>query len=459
MYASTGLHERALVLYRRALERAMRFHGQKSEAALRAAANIGQQLDELGQPEEALATLLNADAAARSRAADNDTNRMNIDANLAHVYFGIDVAKGLERARSAAVIARAQGPSMDGIGALSILGDLAKTSGHLEEARKALSDAVAWIDQQSAVGVLPNILASLGDVQDRLGQVEAAGATIGRALALAEKLGDLPSVHHLRFTLARHRFNNGLLREALEIGRSESDWARAPGGDQQSSDLRVLVLANFGRTLVAYGDPPRGLKVLDEARAMLSQETTNRLGQILIERANALVSLGRLTEADADLKRAIEATSKSGGRVVAAAHEVRRRYLAATGRADEALKDLSHHPLVPGEATTTIVLLRREAENATLLLAAGDVNAARTTAASGLATLERLPQRRFVRDAEARMTAVLGEALLREGRATEALPVLQKSLALHLEQYDPIHSPAVANARLTLAKAQRRAAH
>jgi len=53
------------------------------------------------------------------------------------------------------------------------------------------------------------------------------------------------------------------------------------------------------------------------------------------------------------------------------------------------------------------------------------------------------------------MTGVRGGALWRKGRAAEALPVLRKSLALHLAQYDPVHSPAVANARRALAEALR----
>jgi len=46
---------------------------------------------------------------------------------------------------------------------------------------------------------------------------------------------------------------------------------------------------------------------------------------------------------------------------------------------------------------------------------------------------------------------------LRENRAAEALPVLEKALALHLAQYDP-HSPATAKVRLALTKAQGLAA-
>ena len=66
-------------------------------------------------------------------------------------------------------------------------------------------------------------------------------------------------------------------------------------------------------------------------------------------------------------------------------------------------------------------------------------------ATAGLAALARLPARRFERDAEARMTAV----------PAEALSVLEKSVALHLDQYDPARSPAVAEAWLALAHARR----
>jgi serine/threonine-protein kinase len=78
-------------------------------------------------------------------------------------------------------------------------------------------------------------------------------------------------------------------------------------------------------------------------------------------------------------------------------------------------------------------------------------------ATEGLTALERLPERRFERDAEARLTAVRGEALLRENRAAEALPVLEKALALHLAQYDS-NSPPTAKVRLALTKAQGLAA-
>lgn len=45
-----------------------------------------------------------------------------------------------------------------------------------------------------------------------------------------------------------------------------------------------------------------------------------------------------------------------------------------------------------------------------------------------------------------------------EARAAEALPVLEKVVELHSAEYDPDHSPAVAEAWLALADARRRRA-
>jgi tetratricopeptide (TPR) repeat protein len=319
-------------------------------------------------------------------------------------------------------------------------------------------EPTAWIGKTGLAGLLPDVLASLGGAQDELGELEAAAATLSRAITLSERTKDPHSLHISRYKQSRFQYENRLLHEALETAGAEAAWARGLVHDREFGDLLAVVTVNFGRTLVAYGDAARGLVELDRARALLPQKTTDRLGPLLSARADALISLGRLTEAGADMERAAAATSTGGTRVVEAVRVVRRRYLVAIGRADEALQNFRDNPPT-GTSRNAFVQLRRQAENAALLMATGDRGAARTAAESALATIERLPERRFARDAEARLTAVLGEALLHEGRIAEALPVLQKSLALQLAQYDPSRSPAVANARLALAKAQHRAGH
>jgi len=196
------------------------------------------------------------------------------------------------------------------------------------------------------------------------------------------------------------------------------------------------------------------MAALDEARALLPSAATNRLSPLLSARADALVSLERLDEAGQDVERALALVTRAGGdRYIEAVRVVRRRYWVAAGRAQDALQDFTAHPQKAGETDTAVVKRRRQAEEAALLLATGRDAAARNVATEALAALERLPERRFERDAEARLTAVRGEALLREDRVAEALPVLEKALALHTAQYDP-HSPATAKVRLALTKAQ-----
>lgn len=142
---------------------------------------------------------------ASHRAADRDTVRARIDAELARLYSRTDLPKALERARSAAEISRAQGPSLEGIDALRILGEVARLADQPEQAREALVEALAWTDRFKALGVQSVVLGELGSVQNRLGQLEAAAATLTRAAALAERLGDAAPLHMARFSTKRGR--------------------------------------------------------------------------------------------------------------------------------------------------------------------------------------------------------------------------------------------------------------
>ncbi len=455
MYDGMSLSERSLALQRRRLELATRMYGARSNMALDAAVEIAMSLEALGRRDQALSSLLQADAVARSRDADNDHARMQIDTALAIVYVNADPAQGLVRARHAAAIARAQGVSTDGIDALYTLGENAQKSGHLEEARLALAEAVQWIDHQRATVALPAALASLGAVQGELGQLEAAGATFARAVALAAHSGDPAKQHITGYKLARYQYENGLLREALQTGGADAVWAVGAGRDD--GEVPAMVMANHGRTLVAYGNAERGLTALDEARALLPQATTDRLAPLLAARADALIALGRLPEAGADIGRAMSMLPQNGDRKIAQnVHTIRRRYWVAVGKSESALQDFYANPATTSQTPSPYTGLRRQAEEAMLLLAAGRNTAARTTAASALATIDRLPERRFARDVQARMTAVLGQALLREGRVAEALPVLQQALVLHIAEFDPTHSRETAQVRLALVEAQRR---
>jgi serine/threonine-protein kinase len=459
MYENMSLNERSLTLKRRALELATRLHGRDSEVALSAASGIGFLLNAMGRTEDALAILLDTDAVARSRRSDRDRSRMLIDTNLAALYFNTDLPKGLERARNASSIARALGPSLDGITALHSLGENARRSGQLEEARQALVDAVAWIELQpnGVARELADVLSALGDVQSRLGHPALAEDAYARALVGAKRIGDPTSLHATGLKLARYQYDNGLLREAVETAASDYGWAHALGPQHEFGALPARVTLNYGQMLVAYGDAASGLAVIQEAYALIPKQTPDWKAPFWAANAEAKISLQRWNEAEADVERAMSSLTPNGDRRLAQnVQRIRRRYWVAVGMGTQALQDFSANAPQAAASMTTYAALRRQAEEANLLLAAGQIAAARTSATSALATIDRLPERRFSRDVEAQMTAVLGQALLRDDRVADALPVLQKALALHLDEYDPTHSPATATVRLALAEAQRR---
>jgi tetratricopeptide (TPR) repeat protein len=461
IYGGMWQHERALTQFRQALDLATRLHGADSDVALRAAAATGHVLDDLGRRDEALQVLLKADAAGSRRASDRDGVRVQIDTGLARIYMRTDVPKALERARRAGAIARAQGPSPEGIDALQILGEAASTADRPDEARSALTEAIAWSDRLGARGVQGILLAELGKAQDRLGQVEAAQATLARAVAVADQLGDSAEVHNARFELSRLQVRSRMWPEALQTLGSEVPWARTHPLYAPMRQLPAFILATYGRVLVGRGDPGRGLATVDEAIALLPPEATPSLrGQFFGARASALLGLGRVAEARAEIDHAMAMMAGRGERVQEEGQVTRRRYLVAVGKAGEALSDFRAHarPAVStGAVSAAIAAMPRKVEEATLLLDAGDLPAAQAAATSALASLDLLPERRFAGDAQARLTTVLGEALQRQGRIREALPVLRRALVLGSAVYDPTASTDIAHLRRLVAQAERQA--
>lgn len=458
MYENMALYERSLTLYQRERALATRVDGADSDAALSAAARMGYLLGTLGRPDEALTLLLEADATARGRRQDRDLIRMLIDTNLAGLYFVQDPAKGLERARHAAAIARRLGPSLDGITALHALGENAVRQGQLEEARLALTDALAWIDAQpgGAVREAGDVLSALGDVHSRLLQPEQAAQAYARALKAAGPLGDPVAMQAIRLKMSRYQFEYGLLREAVATSQADHAWVRSLGPGQGYGALPARILLNRAQILLAFGDAEQALAVLEEARSVAPSTAADFVAPYWISRANVLITLQRLPEAGVAVTEALGALQRRpDGGMAQNARRVQRRLWWAQGDAGRALSDLdaaagagSKRP--PGPADW-----RARLEHARLWLAVGQHAAARGLADETLAEIERAVPPRFSRDLRALALGLRGEALLREGQADPASEALERALAMHLETLDASRSAQVAAVRSMLAHARR----
>jgi len=458
MYSHVADNEAAIVMFRRASDLATRLGGAGSNEALTAATSLGQALSIVGQMDESLAVLQAADAAAARRPVDNDAIRMDIETGLANLLFYTDLARSYAHARRAAAIAQTQGPSEGAIEALRAMGMTALGMRRYEESRQALAEGLARAERVNASGAQAILLPYLGKAEGALGHPEAARASLARAVGLAERVGDATLVHNARYFLNSELLKTGHCRDALGPARIEADWALAGVNDTNDYLGPAYALLIYSRALTSCGDATQGLAFIDKALALVPPVATDgERGRFVMERVNALTALGRLADAGAQIDRAFAMVNEAGGDFRETAGVIRRRYLVAVGKGDEALQDFRGHPPKADADAPPVTQLARRTEEAALLLAAGRREEARAAAAAALAIVDAQADRDFFQEREARLTAVLGQALLQEGRAAEAVTMLRKSLDLHVKVYSPVHSPATVAVRSTLAEAERRA--
>jgi len=214
----------------------------------------------------------------------------------------------------------------------------------------------------------------------------------------------------------------------------------------------------YSRALISCVDATQGLAFINKALALVPPVATDgERGRFVMERVNALTALGRLGDAGAQIDRAFAMVRQAGECFLETARVIRRRYLVAVGKGDEALQDFRGHPPKADVDAPPVTQLARRTEEAALLLAAGHRDEARAAATAALAIVDAQADRDLFEEREARLTAVLGQALLQEGRSAEAVTMLRKSLALHVKVYGPVHGPAMVAVRSALVEAERRA--
>ncbi|URI06734.1 serine/threonine protein kinase [Aquincola tertiaricarbonis] len=453
MYIHMGLNERATALQRRSLALAMRLHGADSAQAIEARTSLGKSLIEMNQRDEGREQLLAAEAASQRVPGLDPGLRMTIDQTLSFLFINEDPVRAADLAARAAQVARQLPPSQDTLNALQMLGETSFKLGRLPEAEAALREAAAQIERHPDLGggALPVVLATLGTTQAKRGRPQEALDTLQRAQAQARHLGDPYSQHIVAQKLISAHTENSQAAEALALGTAEVAWARGAGADFGA--LPLLLVGHQARALVAHGEPAAALALLQAWQAQVGGLPPDLQVGLLAVRADARVALGRAAEARADLERALPLVGEHAPFVMGELRQVRRRWWVAQGQAAQALQDFRGDAFVTAPSPGPLVTVRRQAEEAGLLLAAGHASLAADLAAQGLAAVAGLPDRRFVRQAEADLAEVRGLALLRQGQVAGAVPALAQAVALRRDLQDP-RSPALARGLAALAEAQ-----
>lgn len=179
--------------------------------------------------------------------------------------------------------------------------------GKPEEAVKTLTKAA---EQAGAEGYV-----ALGQMQERVGNLDEAAAAYGKAKSLAAS-EDPPTRAEVLATVVHFTLRRGTAKDALALAHQAVQLAATP-----------TTLAALARAQVRSEDGPGALQTADKAVAAGAPR-----GITQVARGEALIALGRNAEAEAALRRAIELDPRS-----ALAQSRLARALLALGRPADAV--------------------------------------------------------------------------------------------------------------------------
>ncbi len=219
------------------------------------------------------------------------------------------------------------------------------------------------------------------------------------------------------------------------------------------------MITSQGRALIAYGRIDDGMVALNTAAAMLAKlpEVPDLKGPFLVFQAMGLIERGRYAEARQAADEAERAIGEAKMPVDRWLPPLRRSLQLATGQAAAALHDFQAARVKRGLAAVPLATEppKAQAESTALYLAAGQPGPAEAQARQALVALDADARASNRAPTQAQATLVLGRALVDQGRAAPALPVLQQALALARATFDPERALAVADAWIALAQCQR----
>jgi DNA-binding CsgD family transcriptional regulator/tetratricopeptide (TPR) repeat protein len=181
-------------------------------------------------------------------------------------------------------------------------------TGQIRRAQTMLAAALDELDADAAPGRRAGILFELGKAQNQLYQVNAATASVERALALIADEDTDPLQLEIRSWLVARLVRNGLYQEA----RLEIEPILAAAISAGNRELEAHLLCHLGITLARLGESEAGLASMSQAYA-LAQEINNDALQVeaAFDLAALLSWTGRQSEASDLLRKALDAMPAS----------------------------------------------------------------------------------------------------------------------------------------------------
>jgi len=272
---------------------------------------------------------------------------------------------------------------------------------------------------------------------------------------VSRKLNGEDHVDTLETELRLGMFLGGSSRtkEGLEhIEHAKDILLRTRGADDPFFAPQVFL--EYGRSLAYDGRLEESLTYVTKAveNRRKNRPGTSYLGSMLEVQAFIFMEMGRYSEAVRAMDEAEGLFAKSKVPASFLAADNRARYLMITGRVNEAESVADNfHPPAPAEGALPADALRLRTLKADLALERGDADTAARLAAQVIQEVAASPVREYLKPLEARAALIQGRANLKLGRASEALPLLQRSVELREAIVEPI-SPGLAAAQIALAE-------
>jgi serine/threonine-protein kinase len=376
---------------------------------------------------------------------------------------------------------------------------------HLEQARSESSEAAAILETFPASPDLAQALFMQGAVASYSGHAEQGIAPLRRAIEVSISAEGLysPMLSTYYRQLAEnqsyaleHADAEASVRKAIEMARA--DTAEFKYDEVRALSTLVVVLVNADRprdglpiALQAKATAPPlsegiGAGLLRASTLNTSSKTQVRAGELdgalmdaqaavnlgrtvdpngtmlgaaLQREAEALVELGRTTDAERALDEATEVLKGTGHSPSEFNSILQIRLALDAGRTEDARAQFAALAPVAGESqTAAIASIRRDLIKAEVELTAGNREVATQIASAATARARASALAPYLRSAIADGQMLQGLALLREGNAADARPLLTDALTTRSALYLP-KSPRILEVDRALAQCERALGH
>jgi serine/threonine-protein kinase len=462
LYDDLALDDESVRLRRQAVELARSLHGDDSAEVAGALLELAGSLHYTKSDPAEREKLLTQATAILDRAGDHSSDvRGALLQKLSEHYYGSDPRKALEAAQQAVQLFEAHPASANLAESLFVrgLGEHAVSQDH--EAIASLSRAieVSRAVDGSPNPNLPRYYAYLGQYQYRSQDIAAAEASTRLALQMAIAVNGENHVDTLEteMRLGRLLFDSGKTQEGLALLLSAKNRALAIRGAEDPDHVPVTLMEH-GSALVRFGLPETGM--IDLAASLANRRThrpaTTYLATALETNAAGAIELGHYDDAIALLDEASRIKTANGikPRTTRTNYNVgiRLRLALAQHQLETAHSLLDELFVDPAETSAiSFSAIDRELAGAEVELATGKPAAAAPLARGVRERIERSGLADWLGLYSLRSDFLEGVALMEQGQAATAAPLLQRALATREKLLAPA-SPKIAEAQVALAR-------